>query len=202
MLEIGTLWQKMLRTTEQALKSGALRTFPTDQVFIDDGGVRFFVRVLAALEERLARRHHAVIVVAEGAGQDILKAEGGGGKGKDASGNLKYADIGLYLKERIQDHFAKKNMEINLKYIDPSYLVRSAAACPTDSVYCERLGKNAAHAAMAGKTMILIGMVKGEFVHLPIAVATASRNHVDPEGALWRDAVDATQQPFNMKNLE
>lgn len=158
--------------------------------------------LLLALEERLARRHHAVIVVAEGAGQDILKAAGGGASGKDASGNLRYADIGLYLKERIQEHFSKKGMEINLKYIDPSYLVRSAPACPTDSVYCERLGKNAAHAAMAGKTMILIGMVKGEFVHLPIAVATASRNHVDPEGALWRDAVDATQQPFNMKNPE
>jgi 6-phosphofructokinase 1 len=93
-------------------------------------------------------------------------------------------------------------MEINLKYIDPSYIVRSAPASPTDSVYCERLGMNAVHAAMAGKTMILIGMVKGEFVHLPIAIATSSRNHVDPEGALWRDTVDATQQPFSMKNPE
>ncbi len=164
--------------------------------------------LLAAIEDRIARRHHAVIVVAEGAGQEILAAASAASEAAtaiaatDASGNLKLADIGLFLKDRIQDHFKKKGLEINLKYIDPSYLVRSAPACPTDSVYCERLGKNAAHAAMAGKTRVLMGMVNGEFVHLPIAVATSSRSHVDPEGALWRDAVDATQQPFTLKSLE
>jgi 6-phosphofructokinase 1 len=158
--------------------------------------------LLSQLESRLEKRHHAVVVVAEGAGQELLAAEGDKPSAKDASGNLKMADIGLYLKDRIQAYFAKAGKEVNLKYIDPSYLVRSAAASPTDSVYCERLGNNAAHAAMAGKTKVLIGMVNGEFVHLPMAVAVSSRNHVDPEGALWRDAVDATQQPFSMKNTE
>jgi 6-phosphofructokinase 1 len=158
--------------------------------------------LFAALEERLARRHHAVIVVAEGAGQDLLEASGGAASGTDASGNQKLADIGTFLRDRIQAHFLAKGIEINLKYIDPSYLVRSAPACPTDSAYCERLGKNAVHAAMAGKTRILVGQVNGEFVHLPIATATSSRNHVDPSGALWRDAVDATQQPLTMKNTE
>jgi sulfate adenylyltransferase (ADP) / ATP adenylyltransferase len=56
MLEKGTLWQRMLNTTEQALKSGALRSYPTRQVFLDDGGVRFFVRVLNALKEKSAAR--------------------------------------------------------------------------------------------------------------------------------------------------
>jgi 6-phosphofructokinase 1 len=158
--------------------------------------------LLAQLESRLARRHHAVVVVAEGAGQEILAADGETSSGKDASGNQKLLDIGLFLKERIVAYFGEKGMEVNLKYIDPSYLVRSAPASPTDSVYCERLGNNAVHAAMAGKTMVLIGLVNGEFVHLPMAVAVLNRSHVDPEGALWRDAVDATQQPFSMKNME
>ncbi len=152
--------------------------------------------LLARLEERLARRKHAVVVVAEGAGQEHLAAT----EGRDASGNRRYSDIGLFLKERIQAHFEAKGLEVNLKYIDPSYLVRSAPASPTDSVYCERLGNNAAHAAMAGKTKCLIGMVNNEFVHIPMAVAVSSRRRVDPEGALWRDAVDATQQPLSLKN--
>ena len=158
--------------------------------------------LLAQLESRLLRRHHAVVVVAEGAGQELLAAAGDKASGTDASGNQKLADIGLFLKERILTYFKEKKIEVNLKYIDPSYLVRSAPASPTDSVYCERLGNNAAHAAMAGKTRTLIGMVNGEFVHLPMAVAVSKRSHVEPEGALWRDAVDATQQPINMKNTE
>jgi 6-phosphofructokinase 1 len=158
--------------------------------------------LLASLESRLAKRHHAVVVVAEGAGQELLSSWGEKVEGSDASGNRKLSDIGLYLKDRIEEHFDRKGIEINLKYIDPSYLVRSAAASPTDSVYCERLGNNAAHAAMAGKTKVLIGMVHGEYVHLPMRVAVSSRSHVDPEGSLWRDAVDATQQPFSMKNAE
>ena len=156
--------------------------------------------LLPQLEARLASRHHAVIVAAEGAGQDLLAASGEKSNGTDASGNRKLADIGLFLKERIQQYFDAKGWEINLKYIDPSYLIRSAPAIPIDSVYCERLGNNAAHAAMAGKTKVLIGMVHGEYVHLPMQIAVSSRSHVNPEGSLWRDAVDATQQPFMMIN--
>ena len=86
-------------------------------------------------------------------------------------------------------------MDATVKYIDPSYMVRSSPAVPTDSAYCERLGNNAVHAAMAGRTKVLIGMVHGQYVHIPVKAAVSRRNYVDPEGALWRDAVDATQQP-------
>jgi len=151
---------------------------------------------LSHLENRLARRSHAVVVVAEGAGQEFLATDGA----HDASGNVKLADIGVFLRERISAHFRKKGIDHTIKYIDPSYMVRSAPAIPTDSVYCERLGNNAVHAAMAGKTKILIGMVNNEFVHIPIKAAVAKRNHVSPEGSLWRDAVDATQQPLSMLN--
>ncbi|MCR4789950.1 MAG: ATP-dependent 6-phosphofructokinase [Treponemataceae bacterium] len=151
---------------------------------------------LKSLEKRLERRHHAVVIVAEGAGQELLQATGE----NDASGNKKLADIGLYLKDRITDYFKSRNIHINLKYIDPSYQIRSAQATPTDSVYCERLGNNAVHAAMAGKTKIVIGLVHDKYVHIPTKLVTQSRNKVNPEGSLWRDAIDATGQPILMKN--
>jgi 6-phosphofructokinase 1 len=151
---------------------------------------------LSYLEDRLRKRHHAVIVVAEGAGQDLMKAT----EGTDASGNRKLADIGTFLKEKIETYFKSIGMHINLKYIDPSYQIRSAPAAPIDSIYCERLGNNAVHAAMAGKTKCLIGLVHNKFVHLPIVVATKKRNYVDPEGSLWRDCLDATSQPILMVN--
>lgn len=151
---------------------------------------------LACLERRLARRSHAVIVVAEGAGQDLLQST----NATDASGNKKLSDIGLFLKSEIEKYFKSKKIEINLKYIDPSYQVRASVTTASDSIYCERLGNNAVHAAMAGKTKLVIGLVHDKFVHLPIKAVTAHRNAVDPEGSLWRDALDATGQPILMVN--
>ncbi|MDR1957269.1 MAG: ATP-dependent 6-phosphofructokinase [Treponema sp.] len=148
------------------------------------------------LEERLKNRKHAVVVVAEGALQDQLVKD----VKTDASGNLKMVDVGTYLRDRIQNYFDEKKMEINLKYIDPSYIIRSAPAEPEDSIYCERLGNAAAHAAMAGKTKVIIGLVNDEFVHLPMKAAISHRSYVDPEGNLWRDTLDATHQPTLMVN--
>lgn len=165
------------------------------EVPFDLEGPRGFLPIL---EKRLARRGHAVIVVAEGAGQHFFTQE----VKFDASGNRKLGDIGLFLKERIETYFKERKMEINLKYIDPSYMIRSAIAEPVDSMYCERLGNNAVHAAMAGKTKLLIGLVNNEFVHIPIRAATSKRKQVNPEGSLWRDAVEATQQPMSMVNPE
>jgi len=151
---------------------------------------------LAHLEERLKRRKHAVVVVAEGAMQDLLLKE----KKTDAGGNIKMADVGTYLRDRIVAHFEQKGIEINLKYIDPSYAIRSSPANPDDSIYCERLGNAAAHAAMAGKTKLIIGLVTNEFVHLPIKSVISHRSKVDPESSLWRDTLDATHQPAMMIN--
>jgi 6-phosphofructokinase 1 len=148
------------------------------------------------LEDRINRRHHAVIIVAEGALQDKLLKE----VKTDDSGNIKMADVGTYMRDRIQKFFDDKKTETNLKYIDPSYMIRSAPAVPSDSIYCERLGNAAGHAAMAGKTKLIIGLVNNEFVHLPTKVVISKRSHVDPEGSLWRDTLDATHQPVLMTN--
>jgi 6-phosphofructokinase 1 len=151
---------------------------------------------LAHLEERLKRRHHAVIIVAEGAGQDLLNTT----NETDASGNKKLADIGIFLRDKINEYFAAKGIHCNLKYVDPSYQVRSAVTTANDSIYCERLGNNAAHAAMAGKTKCVVGLVHDKFVYIPIEAVTHRRNVVDTEGAFWRDALDATGQPIFMVN--
>ncbi len=150
--------------------------------------------LLKELENRILSRGHAVVIVAEGAGQELLQATGE----KDASGNIKLGDIGTYLRDRITEYFKEKKIHINLKYMDPSYQIRSAPAAAVDSIYCERLGNNAVHAAMAGKTKVVIGLVHDKFVHLPTRLVTAKRNKVNPEGSLWRDAIDATGQPIFM----
>jgi len=148
------------------------------------------------LEERLNRRGHAVIIVAEGAMQEQLQTD----KKLDAGGNLRLVDVGTYIRDRINKHFDERKTEINLKYIDPSYAIRSAPANSADSIYCERLGNASVHAAMAGKTKLIIGLVNNEFVHLPIKAVITHRNVVDPESSLWRDTLDATHQPALMVN--
>jgi 6-phosphofructokinase 1 len=152
--------------------------------------------LLSSLKKRLEARHHAVILVAEGAGQELA----GEAAGTDASGNKKLSDIGLYLKKRIEKYFDDLDIEISVKYIDPSYMIRSAPAITTDSIYCARLGSNAVHAAMAGKTEVLISLVNNNFVHLPIRLAVSKRNRVDPESPLWRDVIDRTGQPLLLKS--
>jgi len=152
--------------------------------------------LLVHLKQRLESRGHAVILVAEGAGQDIMPATGK----TDASGNIRYNDIGLFLKEKITDYFKKCDMEVNIKYIDPSYVIRSAPADSFDSIYCARLGANAVHAAMAGKTEVLVSMLNNSFIHMPIKEAVSSRSRVETASAIWRDVLENTRQPASMKN--
>jgi 6-phosphofructokinase 1 len=146
---------------------------------------------LNVLRQRIERRGHAVIVVAEGAGQDLLAAS----NGTDASGNTRLQDIGVYLKQRINDYFAGIGKECNLKYIDPSYEIRSVPANPYDSVYCIRLAHNAVHAAMSGRTEMVVGRWNGRFVHVPMAMAIRERYRVDTSGDLWTSVLEATGQP-------
>jgi len=154
------------------------------------------------LEHRLAHRGHAVIVVAEGAGQDLLNPHDHHERQTDASGNPRLGDIGQYLKGRIEDHFHSIHVELNLKYIDPSYEIRSVPATPQDSLFCLLLAQNAVHAAMAGKTDLVIGRWHQHFVHLPLTVATAKRRQVDPHGNLWLSVLQSTGQPPVMTSKE
>lgn len=148
--------------------------------------------LLEHLLERVRTRGHAVIVAAEGAGQDLIA---GAAAGVDASGNRKLNDVGLFLKARITEHFAAAGVELNLKYIDPSYAIRSVEANPYDSVYCLRLAQNAVHAALAGRTAMVVGRWRGRFVHIPMALAVSHRNQVEPSGDLWLSVLEATGQP-------
>ena len=147
---------------------------------------------LAALHRRMVERHHAVIVVAEGAGQDLM---GPTNAILDKSGNRKKADIGIFLRDRIQAYFKEMDTEVNLKYFDPSYIIRSIPANSQDARLCDGYARNAVHAAMAGKTDLLIGDWYSVFVHVPIPDAVASRKKVDPESDLWQAVIAATGQP-------
>ncbi len=146
---------------------------------------------LAALERRLAHRGHAVIVVAEGAGQKFFEGENAA---RDPSGNVKLNDIGVFLKETINDCFKHKDIDISLKLIDPSYMIRSLPATPNDSVFCGFLGRDAVHAGMAGKTKIMVGHVNNHFVHIPMSLCVGKRKQVDPHSKLWQTVLEATGQ--------
>ncbi len=138
--------------------------------------------LLRHLENRLKSKHHAVIIVAEGAGQEFFAGEK---NGMDASGNILHKDIGLFLKEKIKTYCKGRNLEVNVKYFDPSYMIRSTPAYGTDAVFCMMLAQNAVHAAMAGCSDIVIGHWRDHFTHVPIALATRERKKIDLHSALW-----------------
>jgi 6-phosphofructokinase 1 len=143
---------------------------------------------------------YAVVVVAEGAGQDLLKKSSEGKEEQlDASGNKKLDDIGTFLRDKIMKYFADKETDLNMKYIDPSYMIRSQPANANDSIHCSLLAANAVHAAMAGKTGILLGIVHNYYVHVPIEMAVKSRNTLPPNSTIWRAVLELTGQPPLMK---
>jgi len=147
--------------------------------------------LLNALSKRLKRRGHAVIVAAEGAGQKFFRnAE----KRFDESGNVHLNDIGRFLEETILSYFLKKKTDVTIKYIDPSYMIRSLPANANDSAFCGLLGRDAAHAAMAGKTRLMIGSWNNRFVNVPIRMAISGRKQIDPTEKLWMNVLESTGQ--------
>ena len=150
--------------------------------------------VYACLERVLARKGNAVVVVAEGAAQDLI-ADQVLTATRDKCGNARLKDVGTFLRDRFTAHFADQGREATVKYIDPSYAIRSVPACPSDSVYCWNMARNAVHAAMAGNTALLIGRWHGRFVHVPLALAIRNSRQVDTDGDLWMSVIEATGQP-------
>jgi 6-phosphofructokinase 1 len=153
--------------------------------------------LLAYLEARLAERRHAVVVVAEGCGQLLAKS---GQAPRDASGNLRFADpaldIGAFLKERIEHHFKERGIPLTLKYIDPSYMLRGVPANAMDAVFCDELARYAVHAAMAGKTDVMIGRWHRSFTHVPLGLALSEKKRIDPDKELWLAVTETTGQPL------
>jgi len=151
--------------------------------------------LLNMLKKRIKEKHHAVIVVAEGAGQDQFK---GAELKKDQSGNILHNDIGLLIKDKVSGFLKKENIEHSIKYIDPSYMIRSLPAAPIDSMFCSNLAQNAAHAAMAGKTELMIGYWNGRFTHVPIRSVVGKRKKINVEGEFWLSVLLSTGQPRYM----
>ena len=152
---------------------------------------------LKALERRLETRGHALVVVAEGAGQNLLVG-GGSDKNFDASGNVKLDDIGVYIKNCIVSKFSSGWHAATVKYIDPSYIIRSSPANAEDSIFCSRLGRNAVHAAMSGRTKMIVGIWNSTFTHVPMSAVISKRKQVDPTGQQWLAVLESTGQPAKM----
>jgi 6-phosphofructokinase 1 len=151
---------------------------------------------LAALESRIVSRGHAVIAVAEGAGQDLL---GDAGDTRDASGNVKLKDIGHFLVSRIDQWFRARSIPFVMRYFDPSYIVRSSPANTEDSILCDQFARHAVHAAMAGKTGLVIGYLHDCYIHVPIELLATQQKRLDPDGPMWSAVLSATGQPHRFE---
>jgi 6-phosphofructokinase 1 len=151
---------------------------------------------LKQLHTRLEKKKHALIVVAEGAGQNLFKESV---NEKDKSGNTKYKDIGLFLKKKIEKYFKEFDYPFTIKYIDPSYIIRSAEANATDSLFCNLLAQHAVHAAMAGRTGFVVGYWNSQFTTLPIDVTVKTRKRISIEGELWSNVLETTGQSIQTK---
>jgi 6-phosphofructokinase 1 len=178
-----------------ALAQGDVNFVLIPEVPFDMSGENGFLKVL---EKRLKSSGHCVILVAEGAGQELIRRDEQPIE-TDASGNLKLLDIGLFLRTHIETYFKSIGLEINLKYIDPSYIIRSVPANASDRIYCGALGQYAVHAGMSGKTGMLVGLMKDEYVHLPLKMVGSGAT-VDPEGNVWMRVLETTGQPPAMRN--
>jgi 6-phosphofructokinase 1 len=152
-------------------------------------GERGFLNVL---KKRLLKRSHALIAVAEGAGQELLESDG---SERDASGNMKLRDIGPFLRDRIETYFKAEGIPIVMRYFDPSYIIRSVPADAEDAILCDLFARNAVHAAMAGKTGLVIGLLHDLFIHVPIDRLASQKKRVKPDGPYWHAVLASTGQP-------
>ncbi len=151
--------------------------------------------LLRSLERRVRDYGSAVIVLAEGAGQDLTGATGR----SDASGNSELGDIATVVREAIENDFRDRGEPLTLKFLDPGYGIRAIPADPSDSVYCARLAQVAVHAAMAGRTDMVVGRRRHRFVHVPIPLVIERRHSVSPDGDLWLSVLESTSQPVDMR---
>jgi 6-phosphofructokinase 1 len=147
---------------------------------------------LSALKERMLAKSHAVIAVAEGAGQDLLEADP---SACDASGNVKLKDIGQFLRSKIEAFFKTEGIPVVIRYFDPSYQVRSRPANSEDALLCDLFARHAVHAAMAGKTGVVIGFLHERFIHVPIELLATRTKRLDPASGWWQSVLAATGQP-------
>jgi 6-phosphofructokinase 1 len=147
---------------------------------------------LNALKKRTLKRAHAVVVVAEGAGQNLLENKD---EKRDASGNVKLRDIGWFLREKIESFFRAEKIPMVMRYLEPSYIIRSVPADAEDAILCDQYARHAVHAAMAGKTGLVIGLLHDQFIHVPVEMLAKQVKRVDPNGSIWHAVLATTGQP-------
>jgi len=148
------------------------------------------------MDKRLKENGHFVIVIAEGAGQELLSECLSAMDQQDASGNKVLQDVGLWISQKIKDHFTKhKKMEISLKYIDPTYMIRAIPSNASDNVYCTLLAHSAIHGAMAGYTGFTVGPINGRHAYIPFDRVTERQKKIVITDRVWARVLSSTNQP-------
>ncbi|CAD7929591.1 unnamed protein product [Amoebophrya sp. A25] len=148
--------------------------------------------VLPHLARVLHTRGHAVVVVAEGAGEELM----GSAAETDKSGNKKLPAIGEFMTNAIKNYFKKLEEEVTVKYIDPSYMIRSVGPNSLDAYDCMVLSSGAVHGTMAGLTGFTVGMVNNHSCTIPIPlIERLSPRTLNPKGRTWERVLAITHQP-------
>lgn len=147
--------------------------------------------VLHHLEHLVKTKGSAVVCVAEGAGQELLQKS----NATDASGNVVLGDIGVRIQQQIKRHFKEIGVPADVKYIDPTYMIRACRANASDAILCTVLGQNAVHGAFAGFSGITTGICNTHYVYLPIPEVITSPRVVDPNSRMWHRCLTSTGQP-------
>lgn len=151
--------------------------------------------VLKEIEIKTLQKKHCLVVVAEGAGQKYVLDPNN--LRKDPSGNVRLGDIGTFMRDKIKTHFDNKKISVAMRYIDPSYMIRSCGPTPNDAIFCLQLAQMAVHAGMSGRTGLVVGYTNGNFTHLPMEVATSKRKKIDLMSQLWQSVLETTGQPIS-----
>lgn len=154
--------------------------------------------LLEFLGARLKENGHAVVVVAEGAGQDVIpRSDEAHVEEKDESGNPVFLDVGGWLKSELKKWWARDHETelFTVKYIDPTYMVRAVPANATDNLYCTMVAHSAIHGAMAGYTGFVSGPINGNYVYIPVEDVARAKNRVDTRDHKWAWVRSLTSQP-------
>uniref|UniRef100_A0A0E0ES75 ATP-dependent 6-phosphofructokinase n=2 Tax=Oryza meridionalis TaxID=40149 RepID=A0A0E0ES75_9ORYZ len=147
--------------------------------------------VMRHLEHLLEKKGFCVVCVAEGAGQDLLQKS----NATDASGNVILSDFGVHMQQKIKNHFKDIGVPADVKYIDPTYMVRACRANASDAILCTVLGQNAVHGAFAGFSGITSGICNTHYAFLPITEVITKPKRVNPNSRMWHRCLTSTGQP-------
>nr|GME10558.1 ATP-dependent 6-phosphofructokinase 5, chloroplastic-like [Ipomoea batatas]GME16659.1 ATP-dependent 6-phosphofructokinase 5, chloroplastic-like [Ipomoea batatas] len=96
---------------------------------------------------------------------------------------------------QVKKYFREIGVPADVKYIDPTYMIRACRANASDGILCTVLGQNAVHGAFAGYSGITVGICNTHYVYFPIPEVISQARCVDHNSRMWHRCLTSTGQP-------